>query len=242
VALTTEQRARIQLTFTRFLAARATNAERLSLDGLKFNVVHLRTVAKMLDFHTPLDLIQYRLAQHLERGAVTAMGSALQAVAKAITGSGTGVAGADIEVVRDGQRYYVQVKSGPDTANKDIAQNIGRLLNSARARDPSAACVLGVCYARPDQISQIVKGELLSSGVALKVGREFWEFISGDPTCMAQVLELAAAAADAPIAGGESFADRVDRKARQIAAEFEARYGSDLNDPQTWARFLADNS
>jgi hypothetical protein len=78
-------------------------------------------------------------------------------------------------------------------------------------------------------------------GVGLKVGREFWEFMSGDPDCMSEILELAAAAADTPIEG-ESFDDRIERKAQEITAEFEAEYGSDLDDPQTWARFLADNS
>lgn len=240
--LTSDQRVRIQKTFAAFLAARSRNLDKLSLDHLKFNVVALRTSAKILDFNSPLDLMTSRLAQHVERGASTAMGTALQAVAKEITGSGTGVAGADIEVTRDGQRYYVQVKSGPDTANKDIAQNIGTLLNSARARDPSAACVLGVCYARPEQISSIAKKELVARGVGLKVGREFWEFISGDPNCMAEVLELAGAAADEPLAGGESFADRVERKTEELTAVFESRYGQDLDDPTTWARFLADNS
>ena len=241
MALSADQRSRIQATFAKYLITRAKNAEKLSLADLKFNVVHLRTIAPMLDLSTPLDLIRYRLAQHLERGSSTAMGSALQAVAREIAGSGTGVAGADIEVVRNGQRFYIQVKSGPDTANKDIAQNIGALLNSARERDPTAACVLGVCYARPEQISGIAKKELVARGVGLKVGREFWEFISGDPDCMSEILELAAVAADTPIEG-ESFDDRIERKAQEIAAEFEDRYGSDLNDPETWANFLADNS
>ena len=59
---------------------------------------------------------------------------------------------------------------------------------------------------------------------------------------MAEVLELAGAAADEPFAGGESFADRVERKTEELTAAFESRYGHDLNDPTTWAKFLADNS
>lgn len=242
MALTPDQRDRIRRTFAAYLLARSRNLQKLTLAHLKFNVLHLRTTATMLDIKTPEDLLRYRLAQHLERGAVTAMGTALQAVAREIAGEGSGVAGADIEVRRGGRRYFVQVKSGPDTANKDIAQNIATLLNSARARDPEASCVLGVCYARPEQISGIAKKELVSRGVALKVGREFWEFISGDPNCMAEVLELAGEAADEPVAGGESFAERVERKAQELAADFQARYGRDLDDAQTWARFLADNS
>lgn len=158
MSLTDNQRDRIREKFAAFLDARARNLERLTLDDLKFNVVQLRATATMLDFQTAEDLLRYRFAQHLERGAVTAWGSALQAVAREISGSGSGVAGADIEVTENGRRHFVQVKSGPDTANKDIAQNIATLLNSARARDPSAICVLGVCYGRPEQISGIARG------------------------------------------------------------------------------------
>ena len=241
--LTEDQRARIAEIFARFLEKRVQNLQALTLEDLKFNVVALRVSAEMLEFSTPLDLMRYRLAQHLERGAVTAMGTALQAVAREIAGSGSGVAGADIEVTDEsGHRYFVQVKSGPDTANKDIAQNIGMLLNSARARDQKASCVLGVCYARPEQISVIAKAELVSRGVALKVGREFWEFISGDPDCLDELLELAGERASGGASDGVRFADLVDTKARELAAAFEARYGSDLNDPATWAAFLADNS
>lgn len=241
MTLTTDQRDCIRETFAAFLDARARNLERLTLDDMKFNVVLLRTIATMLNFETPEDLLRYRLAQYLERGTGTAWGHALQAAAREISGSGSGVAGADIEVTADGRRHFVQIKSGPDTANKDIAQNISTLLNSARARDPSAICVLGVCYGRPEQISGFAQGEFQSRGIVLKIGREFWEFISGDPECLNEVLELAGEAAEGRVAGEESFADRVEYKVQELTAEFEARYGPTLDD-ETWAKFLADNS
>ena len=241
MALPSEHRAEIRRIFEQFLVKRTKNLGRLKLSDLKFNVIALRASSTMLDFDEPIDLIRYRLAQHVERGASTAMGSALQAVAKLLAGSGSGVAGADIEVTRDGRRYFVQVKSGPDTANKDIAQNIGALLNSARARDPEAACVLGVCYARPDQISPIAMKELQQRGVALKVGREFWEFISGDPDCLSEVLGIAGEAAE-HLSRDESFAVAVEAKAQALAAEFASAYGDDLNNLTTWERFLSDNS
>jgi len=241
VPLGEDQRARIREIFSRFLDQRVRNLERLTLDHLKFNVVALRATAKMLELETPEALMGYRLAQHLERSLVTAMGTALQAVAKVIAGQGSGVAGADIEKVRGGRRYFVQVKSGPDTANKDIAQNIATLLNSARARDSEAVCLLGVCYGRPDQISGIAHREMQARGVGLLVGREFWEFIGDDPDTMAEVLELAGEAAAALEAGDESYGERVERKLAGLAEEFKRRYGEEL-DAEAWARFLTENS
>lgn len=216
------------------------NLEQLTLSSLKFNVILLRVSAQTLELDTPEKLMRYRLAQHLERGSVTAMGNALQAIARVIA-EATGVAGADIMRERAGRRYYVQVKSGPDTANKDIAQNIATLLNSARARDPGAVCMMGVCYGRPEQISGITQRELQTRGVALTIGREFWEFISDDPDCMAELLELAGMVTEERPDGELSFAERVERKLQALALEFRDSYGDELDD-DAWERFLSDNS
>lgn len=216
------------------------NLEQLTLSSLKFNVILLRVSAQTLELDTPEKLMRYRLAQHLERGSVTAMGNALQAIARVIA-EATGVAGADIMRERAGRRYYVQVKSGPDTANKDIAQNIATLLNSARARDPGAVCMMGVCYGRPEQISGITQRELQTRGVALTIGREFWEFISDDPDCMAELLELAGMVTEERPDGELSFAERVERKLQALALEFSDSYGDELDD-DAWERFLSDNS
>jgi hypothetical protein len=222
------------------LRQRVVNLEQLTLSSLKFNVILLRVSAQTLELDTPEKLMRYRLAQHLERGSVTAMGNALQAIARVIA-KATGVAGADIMRERAGRRYYVQVKSGPDTANKDIAQNIATLLNSARARDPGAVCMMGVCYGRPEQISGITQRELQTRGVALTIGREFWEFISDDPDCMAELLELAGMVTEERPDGELSFAERVERKLQALALEFRDSYGDELDD-DAWERFLSDNS
>jgi hypothetical protein len=241
VPLTADQRERVLEHFRRFLRRRVVNLERLGLADFTFNVVLLRANATMLELRDPETLLRYRLAQRVERGSVTAFGSTLQAIAKDIAGHATGVAGADIMLVRDNRHYYIQVKSGPETANQDIAQNIGTLLNSARARDPDAVCMFGVCYARPEQISGIVNGQLQRAGVGLKIGREFWEFISGDPQCLNELLALAGEAAGEAPPGEASFADRIEQKLESLVAEFHARYGQALDDG-TWERFLADNS
>jgi hypothetical protein len=101
--------------------------------------------------------------------------------------------------------------------------------------------MFGVCYARPEQISGIVKGQLERAGVALTIGREFWEFISGDPQCLNEILALAGEAAGEAPPGEMSFADRVEQKLESLTREFTDRYGKALDD-EAWERFLADNS
>ena len=86
--------------------------EQLTLAHFTFNVVLLRANATMLELRDPETLLRYRLAQRVERGSVTAFGTTLQAIAKDIAGHATGVAGADIMLVRDNRHYSIQVKSG----------------------------------------------------------------------------------------------------------------------------------
>jgi hypothetical protein len=105
VPLTPDERERALTHLRRFLARRVVNLERLTLDDLTFNVVLLRANATMLELHDAKTLLRYRLAQRVERGSVTAFGTTLQAISKDIAGHATGVAGADIMLVRDNRRY-----------------------------------------------------------------------------------------------------------------------------------------
>ena len=241
VSLTPDQRQRILDIYRGFLAKRLSEVEQLTLAGMTFNVLALRLSAAMLELDDTSELLRYRLSQRLERGSVTAFGTALQAIAKEVGGKGTGVEGADIMLERDGQHHYIQIKSGPQTFNKDIAQNIATQLNSARVRDPGSICHAGVCYGTLEQISPMVKAELQSRGVGLLVGTTFWEFVSGDANCMHELLGLAREAAEDTPAGEKSYARRVEDKLDELAEEFHHRYGHGLTD-DAWQRFLADNS
>jgi len=242
VPLSSEQREAILAVLRTFLAKRVENLDRLSLENLTFNVVALRASAAMYELENAESLLRYRLTQRLERGSVTALGTALQRIARVVGGSATGVEGADLMVVREGRNHYVQIKSGPEGFNKDTAQNIAGQLNSARARDPSSICIAGICYGRSDQVQAMVVAELAGRGIQLLVGREFWKFLSGDPGCMNELLELARVAAEEVPPGEKlSFADRIDRKLDQLVGAFEDRYGTDMT-PEAWLSFLADNS
>jgi hypothetical protein len=242
MALTAEQRERIIERFHAYLAGRFARLRRLRLSEMNFNVVALRSMATLLELDSPDALIRYRFAQFTERGFVTAMGGTLQEIAKIAAASPTGVAGADIEIDRDGTRYYIQVKSGPTTANKDIAQNIQRLLASARRLHGRGAVVLlGVCYGTRAQMSAIAADQLEPFGVDYLIGREFWDFITGNEDSMAELLELAAIAAARPLPDGLSFRDSVEGKIASLTAEFRTRSGDEL-DTDAWERLLEEHS
>ena len=64
----------------------------------------------------------------------------------------------------------------------------------------------------------------------MKVGREFWEFISGDARCLDELPELASKAADESLPGEVSFTQRVEMKLQELTNEFRARYGDVLSE------------
>lgn len=239
--LSPDQRERVLSIFQGFLAGRIANLDKLALDKLTFNVIALRASAALYELTDPESLLRYRITQRLERGSSTALGTAFQTIARVVGGSGTGVEGADLMIVRDGRNHYVQIKSGPEGFNKDTAQNIAGQLNSARARDPGAICIAAICYGRQDQVPAMVQAELGARGIELMVGRPFWAFLSGDERCMDEVLDLARAAAEDAPPGETSFAHRVDEKVAELVTAFKTQYGNELT-ADTWSRFLADHS
>jgi len=114
------------------------------------------------------------LNERLERSVVTSFGSRIQKIAKLIGGVGTGVEGGDILIEKEGKRYYIQMKAGPNTPNKDLVTMINRLLQSAIRRDPGSIALLGMTYSNRKRVSGIIRGY---SQIDWKIGREFWEFI-----------------------------------------------------------------
>lgn len=148
----------------------------------------MRLLARELGLAGPREIVRWLVQQRLERGTVTSFGRVLEDVAKMFS-EPTGVEGADVMKIRNGRHNYMQVKSGPNTVPKDLAVRITQLLESARRRNRGSVVWFGMCYGNPEQVSSIVKRYV---GIDFMIGRQFWEFISGDPNCIDEIFEIAA--------------------------------------------------
>jgi len=179
--------------------------------------------------------------ERFERGAVTSFGIALENAAKTFS-EGTGVEGADIaktkRVGQRTQRYYLQVKSGPNTVPKDLAKPTSDLLEAVQRLNRGSVALFGMCYGNKEQVSSIVQRYVK---VDRLIGREFWEFISDDPACIDEIYKIAAEVS-AAIQGkrGGKLANLLERKIDDLTVEFENLYGSG-GDPM-WDRILGRNS
>jgi len=212
---------------------RDTTLNETSLANLDLNPFLLRA----LGLETPEEIADFVLTQRVERSIVTSFGQRIQKIAKMLAERGTGVEGADICKEKDGRRYYIQIKAGPQTVNKDITNEINRLLGSATRRNQGSIALIGMTYGTRNRVSDILQKY---SQVDWLIGREFWEFISDDEECAKKIFDAAAEVARQP-GGGVSYRKHFEEKVRELASQIRERYGTDESGRVRWDRLFDDN-
>lgn len=97
-------------------------------------------------------------------------------------GRKSGIPGIDLDFDRDGKRYIVAIKSGPNWGNSGQIKNLINEFNAARKRFSTSGgivnlvCVNGCCYGRTNE-----RFEYKVEGNYYKFcGQRFWELISGE--------------------------------------------------------------
>jgi len=99
----------------------------------------------------------------------------------------SGIAGVDLEFDKEGRRYIVNIKSGPNWGNSSqIAKMITDFKTAKRTLRTSSSglhivAVNGCCYGRDKRPDK---------GAYFKYcGQSFWEFISGNPDLYTEIIE-----------------------------------------------------
>lgn len=118
----------------------------------------------------------------------TSFGSNIQKFISSVLGKyGSAVSGIDIEFMDslDGRKKYCQLKSGPETINKDDVETISRhfdsIKNLAKTNNldlRTTDLVVGVLYGNKDDLSTFYKK--LHKSYEVIPGQEFWERLTGD--------------------------------------------------------------
>jgi hypothetical protein len=206
------------------------------LDQIKLNNLDLNPfLLRAIGFKSAEEIAEFLVNQRLERSLVTSYGSRIQRIGKEISGSGTGTEGADILKVKEGRNYYIQMKAGPNTVNKDISSTLNTLLKSATRRNRGSVAFLGMTYGKPQSVSNIIQKY---SEVDWRVGREFWEFISDDPHCAKEIFDLIGEIESSITDDGSSFSERRQIVVSNLANEIKNKYGEGST---FWDRLFEDN-
>ncbi|MHA1578487.1 MAG: PmeII family type II restriction endonuclease [Candidatus Freyarchaeota archaeon] len=236
-----EKRREIKQIFERFLMNRVKTVKKLGINDLNINPFLIRILSHELNLDNSESIVRWLVNQRLERGTVTSFGIALQDAAKVFS-EGTGVEGADILKTKKGVRYYIQIKSGPNTIPKDLGVRTAQLLRSAQRRNRGSRALYGMCYGSKQQVSSIVKKYVQEEGgINWIAGREFWEFISDDLRCLEEIYEIAAEVGRTfRDPDGRSLSEVIDSKVEELVEEFESIYGK--SGERMWRNLLEFNS
>jgi len=115
-----------------------------------------------------------------------------------LSGYASVVSGIDIEFVDaiDGRKKYCQIKSGPNTINKDdvttIKNHFKDIKNLARTNrlpdfNPNIDCIVGVFYGNKAELSGHYKE--IDKEYPVIVGQEFWHKLTGDENFYANLID-----------------------------------------------------
>lgn len=169
------------------------------------------------------ELVKAILDAHLSSQEEAIFGSFLEGLAifickRVFSGKKSSAEGIDLEFERDGIRYVVSIKSGPNWGNsgqiKKMRQNFSqakRILGTNTSAKNIVA-VNGCCYG---QESVEDKGDYLK-----KCGQSFWSFISGDNEFYITIIEP------------------LGHKAKERNEAFQIEYGKVIN--RFTAEFIKD--
>ena len=187
---------------------------------------------------TPGDLVRRLMDTAISRSETTRFGEFLEGVAVYVGeylhgGQKSGVKGIDLEFTREGERFFVSIKSSPNWGNADQHRSMKKSFKDAKtvvrqgADKRPVTCVLGCCYGR--------MGETDQGDYHRYCGQDFWKFLSDDEELYQLILDV--------IRNGQSedFCRARDDLLKRMTIEFIVSF-CDADERILWDRLLAFNS
>ena len=196
---------------------------------------------KAKDINTAQDFVKTILDAHLSSQEEGVFGGFLEELAIFISaqvygGQKSSAEGIDLEFEKDGIRYIVSIKSGPNWGNssqvtklRDNFRKAKRILGTNRS-SVNVIAVNGCCYGKdrkPD------KGDYLKL-----CGQKFWAFISGDNNLYTNIIEPLGHQAKEK---NEQFMQEYAKVINRFTAEFIGKF-CDTDGNMLWEEIVKFNS
>jgi len=190
---------------------------------------------------TAHDLIKSLLDAHLSSQEEGIFGNFFEELARFISkeiygGKKSSAEGIDLEFEKDGTKYIVTIKSGPNWGNsqqinrmRDNFRKAARILRTTGGK-ANVVAVNGCCYGRDDNPD---KGDYLKL-----CGQRFWEFISGDENLYVEIIEPLGHRAKEK---NEKFEEEYAKVINKFTVEFAKRYCS-KDGAILWGKLVKFNS
>ncbi len=179
---------------------------------------------------TAEEIVRGLVDAHISSNEETLFGDWLEGLAifineKVYGGWKSGITGIDLEFDKDGKRYIVNIKSGPNWGNSSqIKKMIADFKTAAKTLRTSnsglqVVAVNGCCYGKDNNPD---KGDYFKY-----CGQAFWEFISGEKDLYLTIIEpLGHQAKERNESFANLYAQMINRFTREFANDFCLADGS----------------
>lgn len=190
---------------------------------------------------TPEQIVRSIMEAFASSNEETIFGDWLEGLAifvnqKVYGGQKSSTTGIDLEFDKDGIRYLVAIKSGPNWGNssqvKRMQSDFKTAIKTLRTSNSKlhVVAVNGCCYGRDNHPN---KGDYFKY-----CGQEFWEFISGDPNLFIDIIEPLGFKSKER---NEPFQEEYDKHLNKFSIEFGNSYVKE-DGSINWEKLVAFNS
>jgi hypothetical protein len=196
----------------------------MSMEALAVNPL----LVKALNIHTPQELVSFHVEMAATRSIVTSMGFYLEQLVWASSDSiekAPRDSNWDFKLTRGGCDHWLQIKSGPNDMDKDQISHWAKKIEEKISAGEKA--YIGVTYGKKSSATVslgLLKQYLPDWEMRVLVGKELWQFVSGDADHHKRLCSILRQAA-LTVLHKASIVTELKRAAKKITAEFEAKYG-----------------
>ena len=154
------------------------------------NPFWLALIKSQLNVETKQKLARFLIFYGKTKGMTGSFGLKLQEIAGEFSHE-TPKKGFHLRIKKGQKIYNVIVVSGPQHNTSNVAKYLSKM-ETSKKDFPGEIPVFGICYGSVDTL-KLRFGKTLSTALKnekIFIGKDFWQFISGDKNCRDKVLEI----------------------------------------------------
>jgi len=226
----------ISVVTDRFIRRQIENIRKISLEKLNPNPF----IAKSLNLNSPRELIEFNVYALAIRSIVTSMGFFVEDLLLSTSDSVEKIkSGWDIvKTDQNNTKHYIQVKSGPNDMDKD--QIVSWIKKIGDIETQGDRGYIGTTYGKRDNATvtfTLLRQLMENYEEKTLIGRELWEFLSGDTAFLDRLLETLKETA-LSIMNTRSILDEIEVAVERVTKEFIDKFGDGEDGVKNYIRTI----